>query len=121
MTIFDQVAPNNVKLSSILFFTDVASAHPIFTPALVLGLRCQANSAIELAGHAINQLSGVDYNDITSVLNGTLAPVSGTPLDCITNEIIYMQQRILTIFDDVVPVLENSIQTECKWLENIRE
>ena len=98
-------------------FTDISSAYPVFTPALVESLECRTNAAIELAGKAISRLSGVDYHNVEAILNGTLAPEFGTILDCITSDIIYMQQRILSIFDDVVPLLENSLQSKHQiWL-----
>ena len=79
-----------------------------------MSLQCKANSALELAGNAISQLSYTSLDFVLEVLDGTSAPEPGSILDCITDDLTYMRQRISTIFDEVVPSLESSIQTYSK-------
>ena len=58
-------------------------------------------------------MSGVDYNEVDAVLNGTLVPEFGTPLDCISDDLFFIKQ-ISIVNEKAANILENSVQSESK-------
>lgn len=108
-----QVSPlklvKNVELFYIIknFHTDQSVAYPELTPFLIANLYCEVDTMVMFAANSTSYLSGVDSDIIYEIIKGSRTPPFAAPLDCIANQLLFMNSQVSILVNSLIPGLEN--------------
>jgi hypothetical protein len=78
----------------------------VLAPAFATILISEIRIMLDFAANAISSLSNVDPNYISDILSGSVNQPFTPPLDCITNNLVTMRNKISNLRKSFVPQMQ---------------
>lgn len=99
-------------------FLDISLQNPVLTPFFMADLLCELDVMIVFAANATSFLSGINSDVIYSILNGGVVSPLPSPLNCISNDLMFMSNQISNLINNIIPGFQSiAIHSTSKFIQ----